>query len=606
MQLLQALWLCFPLSLALSDQQEVPGGPGVLRCGLQGFQFVVDLTDQEVTPVLTAWGKSNDSPGFSSRDKQGLPHRLQNDSSCGTWVKEGPGNSVALEATYNGCYVTEWGSQYVMPVGVEGIGTSGFKVLLKRRLLRCPVDRPGNGGKESGSGWGAAAAKCPWSLYLLYAAALINHCFSSPHLPQAGPWGGLGVLSHLIWWFGPCNALDAALCDSVPVRDRLPCAPSPISQGDCEVLGCCYALDKEEAGSCYYGNTVTSQCTQEGHFSIAVSRNLASPPLRLDSVYLAFGNDSDCNPMTTTHAFVLFRFPFTSCGTTRQIAGDQVVYENELVATRDVRTWGHGSITRDSIFRLRVSCSYSINSNTFPVNVQVFPLPPPLAKAQPGALTLELQIAKDENYGSYYAAWDYPVVKLLREPIHVDVSILHRTDPNLGLLLWQCWATPSPSPQQQPQWPILVKGCPYAGDNYRTRLMPVQKAPGLPFPSHHQRFSISTFSFVDSARTKEALRGQVYLHCSASVCQPAGTPACMVTCPVMRGRRSDLYHQNSTASISSNGPMFLLQDSKDPLEKSNTHLSAPVDPKALWVAGLSGVLVVGALLVFYLAIRRRR
>ncbi|XP_005320403.2 zona pellucida sperm-binding protein 4 [Ictidomys tridecemlineatus] len=534
MQLLQTFWLCFPLSLALSDQHEVPGGPGVLHCGLQGFQFFVNLTDQEVTPVLTAW------------DKQGSPHRLQNDSSCGTWVKEGPGNSVALEATYSGCYVTEWGSQYVMPVGVEGVGTSGFKVLLKRRLLRCPVDHPGN------------------------------------------------------------DALDAALCDSVPVRDRLPCAPSPISRGDCEVLGCCYGLDKEEAGSCYYGNTVTSQCTQEGHFSIAVSRNLASPPLRLDSVYLAFGNDSDCNPVTATHAFLLFRFPFTSCGTTRRISGDQVVYENELVATRDVRTWGHGSITRDSIFRLRVSCRYSINSNTFPVNVQVFPLPPPLAKAQPGALTLELQIAKDENYGSYYAAWDYPVVKLLREPIHVEVSILHRTDPNLGLLLWQCWATPSPSPQQQPQWPILVKGCPYAGDNYRTRLMPVQKVPSLPFPSHRQRFSISTFSFVDSARTKEALGGQVYLHCSASVCQPAGTPACMVTCPVVRGRRSDLYHQNSTASISSNGPMFLLQASKDPLEKSNIHLSAPVDPKALWVAGVSGILVVGALLVFYLAIRRQR
>uniref|UniRef100_A0A8C9Q4X0 Zona pellucida sperm-binding protein 4 n=1 Tax=Spermophilus dauricus TaxID=99837 RepID=A0A8C9Q4X0_SPEDA len=494
MQLLQTFWLCFPLSLALSDQHEVPGDPGVLRCGLQGFQFFVNLTDQEVTPVLTAW------------DKQGSPHRLQNDSSCGTWVKEGPGNSVALEATYSGCYVTEWGSQYVMPVGVEGIDTSGFKVLLKRRLLRCPVDHPGN------------------------------------------------------------DALDAALCDSVPVRDRLPCAPSPISQGDCEVLGCCYGLDKEEAGSCYYGNTVTSQCTQEGHFSIAVSRNLASPPLRLDSVYLAFGNDSDCNPVTTTHAFLLFQFPFTSCGTTRRIAGDKVVYENELVATRDVRTWGHGSITRDSIFRLRVSCRYSINGNTFPVNVQVFPLPPPLTLL-PG------------------------------------ISVL--TDPHLGLLLWQCWATPSPSPQQQPQWPILVKGCPYAGDNYQTRLMPVQKVPSLPFPSHHQRFSISTFSFVDSARTKEALGGQVYLHCSASVCQPAGTPACMVTCPVVRGRRSDLY-QNSTASISSNGPMFLLQASKDPLEKSNIHLSAPVDPKVLWVAGLSGILVVGALLVFYLAIRRQK
>lgn len=34
-----------------------------------------------------------------------------------------------------------------------------------------------------------------------------------------------------------------------------------------------------------------------------------------------------------------------------QMAGDQGVYENELVAFRDVRTWSLGSITRDSTFR---------------------------------------------------------------------------------------------------------------------------------------------------------------------------------------------------------------------------------------------------------------
>lgn len=46
-----------------------------------------------------------------SPDKQGLPHRLQNDPSCGTQVRVGPGSSVVLEATYDGCYVTEWVSR---------------------------------------------------------------------------------------------------------------------------------------------------------------------------------------------------------------------------------------------------------------------------------------------------------------------------------------------------------------------------------------------------------------------------------------------------------------------------------------------------------------
>lgn len=48
------------------------------------------------------------------------------------------------------------------------------------------------------------------------------------------------------------NAPGADLCDSVPVWDRLPCAPSPTTQGGCKELGCCY---NAEGNSCYYGNT---------------------------------------------------------------------------------------------------------------------------------------------------------------------------------------------------------------------------------------------------------------------------------------------------------------------------------------------------------------
>ncbi|XP_063116178.1 zona pellucida sperm-binding protein 4 [Cavia porcellus] len=540
---MQCLLFCFSLLLALSGQQT-PGAlnmSGVLHCGQQGFQFIVNyLLQDRMMPVFIAW------------DNKGLPHKLVNNSECGMWVREDPDGSVILEANYSGCYVKERGFHYILPIGVEGVDAAGHTMLMKR-LLRCPVNLPGNS----------------WRLQTL---------------GQAAP--------------------GADLCDSVPVEDRLPCVSSQASQADCEELGCCFS-PAGEASSCYYGNTVTSHCSQEGHFSIAVSREVASPPLRLDSVRLVLGNDSGCEPVMVTRAFVLFKFPFTSCGTTSWVTGDQTVYENELTAIRDVRTWDHGSITRDSIFRLQVSCSYSLKSNTFPVSVQVFTLSPPLPKTQDGPLTLELQIAKDKDYGSYYVASDYPVVKFLRDPVYVEVSILHRTDPSLGLLLHQCWATPSPNPLHQPQWPILVKGCPYTGDNYQAQRIPVKTASNLLFPSHHQRFSFSTFSFVDSTRAKQALSGQVFLHCSASVCQPTGMLSCMVTCsPAKRRRKSDLYFQNSTASVSSKGPMILLQTTEDPLEKLRKSTGAPVNPQTLWVAGLSGTCIVGALLLSYLAIRR--
>nr|AYN07268.1 zona pellucida 4 [Mus pahari] len=531
--LLPSIFLCFPFCPPLSGQ-HVTELPGVLHCRLQSFQFTVNLSLEAESPVLTAW------------DSQGLPHRLKNDSDCGTWVMDSPDGFLVLEATYNGCYVTLEGSHYVMMVGVQEVDVAGNITGRRERLLKCPVD------------------------------------------------------------LHTTDASNAEVCSPVPVKERLPCAPSPISRGDCEEAGCCYSSEEEEAGSCYYGNTVTSRCTREGRFSIAVSRNATSPPLHLDSLRLVFRDNSACDPVMTTATFVLFQFPFTSCGTTRRITGDKAVYENELVAIRDVQAWGRSSITRDSNFRLRVSCIYSALSNTSPVNMQVLALPPPLPKTQPGPLSLKLQIAKDKSYGSYYGSDAYPLVKFLQDPIYVEVSIIHRTDPSLGLLLEQCWATPGSNPFHQPQWPILVKGCPYAGDNYQTKRIPVQKA-SSPFPSHHQRFSIATFSFMSAAREKQVLSGQVYLHCSASVCQPAGMPSCVIVCPASRRRRkSELYFENTT-SISSKGPVILLQATKDSANVLPRHSSAPVDSPALWVMGLSAtMIIIGVLVVSYLAIRKLR
>lgn len=47
------------------------------------------------------------------------------------------------------------------------------------------------------------------------------------------------------------------------------------------------------------------------------------------------------------------------------------------------------------------------------------------------------------------------------------------------------------------------------GDNYRTQLVPVGPAtPQLPFPSHYQRFVISTFAFVEPP-SMAVLEGEV-------------------------------------------------------------------------------------------------
>ncbi|NXN74134.1 ZP4 protein, partial [Himantopus himantopus] len=504
-----------PLALVVGAQGSVFSDPTLLACGQESLQLTLPPGwEGNASFVLTAW------------DTEGKAHALQNDSECGLFISGTPDGSRKVLVSYTGCYVFEWVSDlwgsagtvataalaaltgvallqdgnYLMLVGLEGTDAAGQKVLHEEKLLRCPVDLPA------------------------------------------------------------LDAPSSSVCSAVFSQDRLPCASLPISQGDCEARSCCYD-PRDRVKPCYFGNTVTAHCTPDGQFSIAISRDVTLPPIILDSVQLASGHSTGCVPVVKNNAFIVYQFPLSACGTTFQVTGDQAIYENELVASRDVKTGSLGSVTRDSTFRLHVRCSYSITGSFIPLSVQVFTLPPLPAVSQPGPLSLELRVASDGSYTSYYTDSDYPVVKTLRDPVYAEVKILQRTDPDLVLVLHYCWATPSGNPQQQLQWPVLVDGCPYAGDNYQTQLVPLSLASGLLFPSHYQRFTFYTFTFVDSA-SQEMLSGLVYLHCSASVCHRSVQQSCTTTCPAgARGKRSAEHPlQDGAYHVSSKGPVIFLQD----------------------------------------------
>lgn len=66
--------------------------------------------------------------------------------------------------------------------------------------------------------------------------------------------------------------------------------------------------------------------------------------------------------------------------------------------------------------------------------------------------------AEDVAYSSFYVDDDYPISKVLRDPVYVDVEMLERTDPNIVLTLGRCWATADPNPYSLPQWELLTDG----------------------------------------------------------------------------------------------------------------------------------------------------
>ena len=67
-------------------------------------------------------------------------------------------------------------------------------------------------------------------------------------------------------------------------------------------------------------------------------------------------------------------------------------------------------------------------------------------------------LAEEGAYSSFYAPEEYPITKLLREEIFVQVNLVERSDPNIILNLEHCWTTSTPSPHSFPQWDLIVNG----------------------------------------------------------------------------------------------------------------------------------------------------
>ncbi|KAM8977663.1 zona pellucida sperm-binding protein 4-like [Pelodytes ibericus] len=433
------------------------------------------------------------TPMLMVLDKKGGKQVLYEDLICGSNLTEQADGSLIITSLYEGCYVSHRNNSFVMVILISYKDDYGAWKVPEQKELRCQI-RPA------------------------------------------------------------MDAPSPGQCSTFPKTERLLCGQAPITSDLCQSQGCCYD-PSDSVNTCYYSNKVTTQCTSNGTFSVAVSKYATTPPLLLNSVKLTRATDQSCTPLASSSSFLLFQFPLSSCGTTVKSVGSQVVYENELVAKRTVQVWQGSYITRDSTFKLTVRCSLSLSSY-LPLNVNVFTLSPPYGVSSLGPLKLELRIAKDAQYDQYYTDGDYPIVKFLRDPVFVEVHILQRTDPQLALVLQQCWATPSADPFQQMQWPMLLDGCPFEGDNYGTLNSPIdQSLARLNFPSFYKRFVVSTFTFVDASSLP--LQGQVYFHCSASVCVQSATQQCKTSC-ASRRRRSlkPAAHHPDLHLVSSHGPVF--------------------------------------------------
>ncbi|XP_026766387.3 zona pellucida sperm-binding protein 4 [Pangasianodon hypophthalmus] len=344
--------------------------------------------------------------------------------------------------------------------------------------------------------------------------------------------------------------------------ERVPCGEPGIKAAQCNAINCCF-----DGQQCYYGKTVTVQCTLDGQFVLVVARDATVPRISLDSISMLGGNTGPCGPVDSNTAFAIYQFPVTACGTTMMVQGGYVVYENRMFSSYEVGVGPRGSITRDTHFELYFQCKYSAVRFAF-VAIEPAANVDPLPIVASGPLQVQLRLGKGQcvtkgcveeqvAYTSYYSATEYPVTKILREPVYVEVSIVGRTDPNIVLVLGGCWATASPNPYSLPQWDLLVNGCPYKDDRYLTKLIPVNGTSGLAYPTHYRRFVLKMFTFVDPT-SMAPLQETLYIHCSTAVCLPTARDSCEPRC--IR-RRRDLAavegsSPNTSGIVSSGGVIF--------------------------------------------------
>ncbi|KAM4657188.1 zona pellucida sperm-binding protein 2 [Amazona ochrocephala] len=343
---------------------------------------------------------------------------------------------------------------------------------------------------------------------------------------------------------------------------------------------------------CDQHTPIAAVCTQDGYMDFEVLADSTTPLLNLDTLRL---RDPACRPAfkSALNDRVWFHVPLNGCGTRYWVDGEKIVYENEVRALW-VDHVVH-SISRDSELRLTVLCSF--RSGDASLSIKVNKLPSLASAVNQGPLSLVLLSYPEDSYRQPYRDDQYPIVRYLRQPIFLEVQVLNRNDPNLHLVLDDCWATASQDPGSLPQWSIVVDGCEYDLDSYRTVFHPVGHS--VSYANYRQRLEVKTFAFVSDDKT---LPGLVYFHCSVLICDRfhPDSPLCMRRCPrPSRSKRGSGMPDVNSAVVSLQGPVLLV-----PEQWSATQGSTLLSKEAL--AGITmtaaGILSLVATVLLFLAL----
>ncbi|XP_072319728.1 zona pellucida sperm-binding protein 4-like, partial [Eucyclogobius newberryi] len=301
---------------------------------------------------------------------------------------------------------------------------------------------------------------------------------------------------------------------NLPTEQRLPCGPGYVSQPQCHSMGCCFS---KRPPACYYP---MDECTADRHFVFSVPASLTAPPLTLAS--LVAGGNSSCTPQIVTSDYALFRIPMDACGARRMQVGKTLIYMLEVNNIVNRVSLNYGTITRDSPVRLLVECRFLPGSALTVSYMVKTPTLGPAVQTQ-GTFGVQLRIAKDSQYKSYYPQYHQPLQMLLGKPLYLEVRLLNSPDPSLVLLVHYCVAYPRSG---KAIWVLLYNGCPNPLDPEPNQV--ILSDPQVPARTQTRHFTISTFQFLPDGEFKDS-NEEIYFMCSTEICSPRDGP-CVEGC----------------------------------------------------------------------------
>ncbi|XP_058879716.1 uncharacterized protein LOC117402219 isoform X2 [Acipenser ruthenus] len=340
------------------------------------------------------------------------------------------------------------------------------------------------------------------------------------------------------WIAVPYNSLDVTyeVIHSSDIRSRLDLTLKDI---ETMVVVTTFSL------SCSFP-TKMIECFSNGTMA-ALAVKVESVPSLLPNLLTL--RDPRCRPVYFDAFNAVFYFSVNSCGTTRRFDNNFMIYENEVLF----------SIPGNS-YQFAIACHFQINDTKvvqfmYQDNIQHV--------IQPGFGDLEvvMRLSLDSSYSIFYESQDYPLVKYLRTPLYFEVELMYSQDPQVDLVLENCWATYSADRNSLPQWDVIVESCEYTADTYKTLFHPVSSNGRVKFPSHFKRFEVKMFSFAED---QDALKGEIYFHCGVVMCDAnqISDSLCNKQCVSAKrriGRSAEWRDAEKAKTFVSSGPVDLVR-----------------------------------------------